>query len=303
MWRRGFLSNRYYAYPGVQDPAVPFISDAMVESRLWGLNSAMGKRLLEDKNAFADALAARGLASAGPEVYGTVSGGAFHARSPAAAEQMRAQDTVVVKPVSGAGGRGVRMVAGAAVEPLVPDVHDELIVQQRLRQHPDLAAIYPASLNTIRVLAIRLPDAGPVIAAAVHRWGTVASGDVDNVSSGGLCSAVDLADGQLGPAVGRPRRRRRVQYDRHPDTGVRITGVPVPRWAEVRELVLGLMDAFPEVDHVGWDMCATDTGPAVVEGNAGVPNLNVFQFHGSFLQDPHVRRYYLSHGLLDAGYA
>ena len=43
------------------------------------------------------------------------------------------------------------------------------MVQERLRQHPVLEAVNPGSLNTMRVLALRLPEDGPVIVAAVHR--------------------------------------------------------------------------------------------------------------------------------------
>lgn len=304
LWRRGFLSNRWYAYPGIRDPAVPFISDAAVEARLRGLNHPAGARLLEDKNVFADVVVARGLASAAPEVYGVGLRGALHSRSAAALDRMRAAPDVVLKPLDGAGGHGVRIVAGQEVEErIAAEPGAAVLVQERLEQHPQLRPVHPGSLNTLRALAIRLPDGNPVMAAAVHRWGTATSGAVDNVSSGGLCSAVDLGSGRLGPAVGRPRKRTRPSYDRHPDTGARIAGETVPLWGEVLDLVERLMTAFPEVTHVGWDVCVTDRGPLVLEGNAGIPNLNVFQFHGSFLADPRVRRFYIDHHLLDSRHA
>jgi glutathione synthase/RimK-type ligase-like ATP-grasp enzyme len=298
MWRRGFISTRYYGYPGVQDPSLPYVSDVKVETLLRTLNSPVAVDLLQDKNAFADALVARGLADAGPELYGTVLRGSLRPRSPGALERLRAADAVIVKPIDGSGGRGVRVMAGAEVASARWARDDEVVVQELLRQHPALLAINPASLNTLRVLAVRLPEHGPVLGAAVHRWGTAATGAVDNVSAGGLCSPVDLATGVLGPAVGRPRERRRVEHDHHPDTGARITGALVPQWPQVLELAETLMEAFTEVDHVGWDLCVTDRGVRVVEGNAGTPNLNVFQFHGPFLHDARLRRYYVERGLL-----
>ena len=303
LWRRGFLSNRRYAYPGLEDRSLPFVSDVAVELRMVGINALTGRALLEDKNVFADALVARGLADRAPEVYGAVAAGTFRPRSAAAAQRLREQPLVVLKPVAGAGGRGVQVVAGAAVEGADHPARPDLVVQQRLEQHEVLHRINPASLNTLRVLALRLPGDEPVVAAAVHRWGTAATGAVDNVSSGALCSPVDLATGRLGPAVGRPLTRARLPVDEHPDTGERITGVVVPQWEQVRQLALDLMRAFPEVDHVGWDLCVTPDGPRVVEGNPGVPNLNVFQFHGPFLHDPRVRRFYIEHRMLDASYA
>jgi len=302
MWRRGFLSERRYSYPGIEDAAVPFISDLAAETRLIRLNHATGRALLGDKNAFADALRARDLQRWAPEVYGTILSGRFGPRSREAVERMRSQESVVVKPLKGSGGRGVHLVAGDRVEQLREPADVAWLVQERLVQHPLLAAVSSRSLNTIRVLAVRLPEQGPVVAAAAQRWGTARSGVVDNVSAGGLCSLVDLETGRYGPAVGSLVDRRRVELHHHPETGARIAGVQAPHWDEAKELVLRLMHAFPEVDHVGWDVCLTADGPRVVEGNASVPNPILFQVHGSFLHDPALRRYYVERGLLPRRY-
>jgi hypothetical protein len=247
---------------------------------------------------FADALTARGLGSSAPELYGTVTADGFLPRSPGALERLLQQETVVLKPTSGRGGSGVRLVPPTEVADLVAPGGTELLVQERIVPHPDIAAIYPGSLNTVRVLAVRLPGSGPVLAAAIHRWGAAGTGPVDNISSGGLCSAVDLETGRLGPAVGRPRARSRPEFDRHPDTGAPITGVLVPDWPAVRDLALRLMAAFPEVAHVGWDLAVSDRGVQVIEGNGNMPAVYIFQFHGSFLGDPRLRDYYRSKGLL-----
>jgi hypothetical protein len=298
MWRRGFFSDRVYAYPGIADPSAVFISDVRFQFRSTALNAPSARLLLEHKNVFADLLTARGLGSCAPEVYGAVTADGLRVRSPGAHERLRQQATVVLKPSTGHGGMGVRLASPAEVEAMVCDRGDELLVQERVVQHPEIARIYPASLNTIRVLAVRLPGHGPVLAAAVHRWGTAETGPVDNISSGGLCSRVDLATGRLGPAVGRARARRRVEFDQHPDTGAQITGALVPEWAAVRDLALELMNAFAELSHVGWDLAVSDRGVQVIEGNGSMPNVNIFQFHGPFLQDPRLIEYYTTKGLL-----
>jgi hypothetical protein len=249
---------------------------------------------------FADALTARGLGSSAPELYGTVTTDGLLVRSPGALDRLRQQEAVVLKPSNGRGGTGVRLVSPAEVEGMVAPAGTDLLVQERIVGHPQIAAIYPRSLNTVRILAVRLPDSGPVLAAAIHRWGTASTGPVDNISSGGLCSAVDIETGRLGPAVGRPRARSRPEFDRHPDTGVPISGVVVPEWPAVRDLALELMDAFPEVSHVGWDLVVSDRGVKIIEGNGNMPALYIFQFHGSFLGDPRLREYYRSKGLLPA---
>jgi hypothetical protein len=303
MWRRGFLSSRLYAYPGIEDPSVPYINDLHVHLRSHTLNSPAAQLLLRHKHVFADALEARGLAGWAPQTYGTVTARGFHARSPEALDRFLAQDTVVLKPTSGLGGSGVQVVPAHEVGDLVAEPGEELLVQERLVQHPGLRPISPGSLNTARLLTVRLPEHGPEIAAASHRWGTARSWPVDNVSSGGLSCGVDVQTGRMGPIRESPRSRRRVEHDRHPDTGVQIAGVLVPHWGEVRDLARRLMAAFPELDHVGWDIAVTDRGPRVVEGNANMPALFPFQMEGSYLQDPGLRDYYIRSGMLSARHA
>lgn len=298
MWRRGFLSNRRYLYPGIVDPAVPYISDYSVESRLRHINSATARSLLEDKVVFYEALVARGLAARSPEVYGAVLRGRYRGRSPEAADRLLAMESVVLKPVRGRGGSGVRVMSGEHVLSGTHPVTPDLLVQERVTPAQTWSDINPGSLNTMRVVVVRPPGGEPVLAAAVHRFGTAESGRVDNVSKGGICSRIDLESGQLTSAVALPRAAHRVELDSHPDTGRRISGMSVPDWPSVRALALQLMNGFPEVDHVGWDLCLSDRGPLVLEGNGEAPNLNILQFHGPFLQDQQVRRFYAAHGLL-----
>jgi hypothetical protein len=297
MWRRGFLSSRINTFPDIEDPSVPYISDVRFQFHVRSLNPRWARILLDDKNVFADALTARGLGPYAPDVYGIVTAEGFRARSLDAQKRLRDQDAVVLKPMTGSGGKGVRVVSPREVEAMVAGSGTALLVQERVTQHPALRRINPRSLNTLRVLAVRLP-AGAVLAAATHRWGTARSGAVDNVGSGGVVSGVDLATGRLGPAVRLTQDGRRLEFDRHPDTDAQIGGVLVPHWPAVRELTVQLMDSFPELDHVGWDLAVSDRGPRVIEGNGTTPALVSMQVHGSFLHDPEVRDYYVSKGLL-----
>jgi hypothetical protein len=298
MWRRGFFSNRVYNYPGIADPSAVYITDVRFHFRSRTLDTPPVRALVDQKDAFADLLTARGLAPRAPEVYGTVTAHGLRVRTPDMRERLGRQASVILKPTTGRGGNGVRLASPIAVENMVATPGAELLVQEQLVQHAELSWIWPGCLNTVRVLTIRLPGHGPVVAAAVHRWGVSGTGAVDNVSSGGLHSKVDLVTGRLGPAVGRARARRRTEFDQHPDTGSQITGVIVPDWADVGDLALELMDAFPELSHVGWDLAVSHHGVKVIEGNAGMPAVSLFQMHGSFLEDPRLIEYYTAHGLL-----
>ena len=296
MWRRGFLSTRWFMYPGIDEPGALFVNDLRAYTRIRHLNRPAGRVLVQHKHVFADALTARGLSEAAPELYGLVTARGFRARSPGVLERL--SGTVVVKPVTGHGGRGVRVVPVSEVAALTAERGGELLVQERLKGHPVLHRIHPGSLNTARILMVRVEGGGTVPVAAVHRFGTAETTPVDNGSSGGLWAPVDMGTGRLGPALTHPSGPRRPEHPRHPETGARISGVLVPQWDSVLDLARRLMGAFGELDHVGWDIAVTEHGPRVIEGNAIMPALSIFQYSGTFLDDPRVRDYYLRNGML-----
>jgi hypothetical protein len=89
-----------------------------------------------------------------------------------------------------------------------------------------------------------------------------------------------------------------VEHPRHPDTGAPIAGVQLPQWPAARELAFVLMDAFPELEHVGWDLAIGDGMVEVIEGNATMPDVSLLQFTGPFAGDPRLREYYTRTGLL-----
>src|SRR5690606_37512255 len=80
-------------------------------------------------------------------------------------------------------------------------VEDGLLVQEVVRNHPEIAAVWPGALSTARVVVMHEPETGePFVARAVQRFGASRSGLADNVSSGGLAALIDLETGRLGRA-------------------------------------------------------------------------------------------------------
>ena len=63
-------------------------------------------------------------------------------------------------------------------------------------QHEAVSAIYPHSVNTVRVLTCVDADRRPVVLAALLRLGT-GRRHVDNASAGGIFVGIDLATGRL----------------------------------------------------------------------------------------------------------
>ena len=56
-------------------------------------------------------------------------------------------------------------------------------------------------------------------------------------------------------------------FIKHPITGALITGVKIPFWEEVLDLVTNSALEIKDVRTVGWDVAISKSGPTLIEGN------------------------------------
>ncbi|MDT3343844.1 sugar-transfer associated ATP-grasp domain-containing protein [Microbacterium aquilitoris] len=180
---------------------------------------------------------------------------------------------VLAKPNEGHGGGGIDLhevgpdvdVAAfrAEVTTKGQTVLDEFIVQ-----HPEMSALYPDAVNTVRLITFLDGEGRVHLLAAVLRIG---NGDViDNFASGGMFTMLDDEGVALYPGVDKNSN----VYREHPATGTPIVGFQVPQYDRVLDLVASLARRTPEAPYVGWDIAITANGPVVIEGNH---NSSVFQ--------------------------
>lgn len=224
---------------------------------------------------------------------------------------LRRQGKLVVKPRDGAHGRGILVLEdrggttlanGTEVASISNLIDDRVIVSEFVEQHDYAREIFPGAANTLRVISVREHATGePFVVSAIHRFGTRRSQPVDNMELGGLSAGVDIATGTLGALAAIPGAYLRhheplAWLDKHPDTGVRVTGTLVPHWDDIVRELNRTMAALPEYNWVGWDVLVTAQGFSVIEGNTG-PGIT-FQVHGPLLQDDRVRALFEARGVL-----
>ena len=137
------------------------------------------------------------------------------------------------------------------------------LLEQLIVQHPDIAALYPLSINTMRIVTLVDDNRQPHVI-----YSTLKMGDggrfVDNLDNGGLCVPIDPERGCL---VGPAHTSRLEVLDRHPWTGMVFEGYPVPFIKEAHEMVKEAALKVPQIRYSGWDVCIMPDGPAIVEGN------------------------------------
>ena len=83
----------------------------------------------------------------------------------------------------------------------------------------------------------------------------------------GACRMCMVEDLDTGKIAGQGHDEELKKYDRHPTTGIELKGYQMPMHEEVKALALKAALMYPEFHYVGWDICMTEKGPAIIEGN------------------------------------
>lgn len=139
---------------------------------------------------------------------------------------------------------------------------NQLVVWEHVMpQHPDMARLHPASVNTMRIVTDNVD--GQVTIAYVVKMGR-GGGVCDNSGQGGILCRVDLDTGKICSVATDDYFNI---YETHPDTGIPLVGYQIPLFDEALALAKKAALEIPQIGHVGWDMAITPDGPAIIEGN------------------------------------
>lgn len=318
-WPRGFLSRSVILYELEQgnDPNA-YVTDVHRYFRTKNMVHARLQDIINNKFSTHLLLQAMGVPSA--ELVGLHSRGLVHYFPEEGRDsvedyllKMEPGERVFFKVLAGAEGNNIYAVERRAkllwlvnnkelklnkAAKIIKDQTKPMIIERGLKQHPDQEALFPHSINTLRVLTMVDLDSQsePFIAMAVQRIGCDRSAPADNWTRGGLSARIDLRTGRLSRATRLPDEDRKDWFDNHPDTGARITGQKVPYWDEVYDLVMHCARSLSFMEYIGWDIVIGPDGPMVLEANINT-GVNVMQSHAPLLADPRVRKYYNRRGV------
>lgn len=176
----------------------------------------------------------------------------------------------ILKPLNMSQGRGICFWSKdldseyKVLDHLLKVTKGSFVMEELICQDPQMAAFHPSSVNTIRYV-VDYNDKGVDRLFAFIRIG-VGDSRVDNTSAGGICAAIDLNTGLI---VTEGLRRNGDHYISHPDSGMQIIGMKIPKWNELNEMIVQLRPQNSPVHLVGWDMALSVDGWCIVEGNWG----------------------------------
>jgi len=139
------------------------------------------------------------------------------------------------------------------------------LFERYIEQHEVLKKINPGSINTIRIVSFVDKRRVVKIWGALLRMGV--DKGVDNFDAGGISAKIDLETGIIiSSAINKDPFDTR-EFDFHPISNSKITGVKIPFWNEVIALINKAALELEDVRTVGWDIALTIDGPTLIEGN------------------------------------
>ena len=139
------------------------------------------------------------------------------------------------------------------------------LIETFIQQHDFLQHIAPSALSTIRIITIIDKSGSVDIIGSILRMS--AGKDVDNYDAGGVSAAIDTNTGIITGKVHFKDPKNNEVSDLHPLSGNQVTGLAIPYWNEIINMVKSAALVVPQIKTVGWDVVLTNQGPSLLEGN------------------------------------
>jgi Sugar-transfer associated ATP-grasp len=198
------------------------------------------------------------------------------------------RDAFVLKPsIEHGGGRDLHILDGPGAAAFIKEMLKDRgsrsgvdwLVQRPLDQCAEMARFNPSSVNTYRIMMMRL---GRDIAclSGVLRTGRRGM-KVDNQAAGGLAGGIEC-----GRLRGRAMDHDLRYYAAHPDSGVAFAG-ELPAYQLAVELCAKLHQQFPWFDLISWDVAIdAQYQPRIIEFNTASQEINFHQLNNGPLFGP-----------------
>lgn len=190
-------------------------------------------------------------------------------------------DGFVIKPASGRGGNGIKVIVGKdkkhwtdasgnqlSIESIRKhisdiifgvysfDVHDAAIIEELIIQDSILQKISPLGLADVRIITCKNK---PVI--AMLRVPSKASQGKSNLHQGAIGVGVNIENGTTVNAVMNGK-----VISEHPDTGGSLSNLQIPHWQQVLDICRHVASDMP-LKYLGFDIGLSHKGPVILELN------------------------------------
>jgi hypothetical protein len=192
-------------------------------------------------------------------------------------EKLRNEKEVVVKQATNSeGGYGVKFVNGAKLADVlfgkIARAKEDFVIQRPVRQHKDMVAFHPESVNTMRIVSLLTGDKVKVYAVSLKVG--VGKERIDNGCHGGIYCGVKPDGSLMDYGIS---DKGEVIY-KHPTLGYSFSGKKIPHLNKAIKLVKEAHSFMGHFRLVSWDVAIDDDDEAVlIEANLTLGGINDVQ--------------------------
>ena len=167
---------------------------------------------------------------------------------------------------------GVDVNSGQSAQELIKKLGLDFVIQEKISCHPDIAKIYPLSVNTFRVITYQWKDSICHCPVALRLGG--GGRVVDNSSAGGMVIAVE-EDGSLHESAVTEFNKH---YTKHPDTHIVFKNYKIPALTPILQSAKRLHELMPQIGMCHWDFTINEKNePVLIEANIKVGGFGLVQ--------------------------
>ena len=176
---------------------------------------------------------------------------------------------ILKQSVGSDGGHGIAFWCASdgvdKLEKLLHSLGNNIIIQEIIHQHENIAKLHPDSINSIRILTLNWKNKIHVLSSII-RMG-VNGNNVDNGHSGGIFAGIDN-DGRLKPYAFTYMTGKRY-VNEHPTSHYRFSDCVIPNFDKCKAMVERIAPRLGRVSKLtSWDLSVNVFGePILIEVN------------------------------------
>lgn len=192
-----------------------------------------------------------------------------------ALEKIRAVNgEVVIKKESGRGGKDIDFMDSSQISHEMLSRNFDFLVQEVVKQHQDIAAVYPDSVNTLRITTYMEFSSNVRVLYACMRIGSDGR-RVDNHSAGGRVIFFD----DSGTCVTDAYHGKTMEVEtHHPQTGYQYRNLQISSLERAKEICIRNHYKYPYLRLIGWDVFIDrENNPRLIEWNGKYPGFWPFE--------------------------
>lgn len=155
-------------------------------------------------------------------------------------------------------------------------------IEEFLDSHESINRITDGGASSLRIYTLREKPNSTKAKIGYIRFG-LPNKATDHLSNGAILASIEMKSGKILKGIAHNNRTSWVKT--HSITDEEFTGIQIPFWDSVVNLVEQAAHSCPGLNWVGWDVVLSDSGPYLIEGNVGNTMLILQQLFGGFIDN------------------